>query len=140
MYLIHGSPRHILLLYCCCAENNWITHRMTTATRIKLRVGQKSSITSNHHIDATVQEKNEMDCTKMFLEFLRIKIGYSFYAVVKYSFQIRSVLLYQNGSSMEYFGEMSLILIWNVRIDMLVSVLDTDGWATTKLSDRKKQA
>jgi len=113
---------------------------MTTATRIKLRVGQKSSITSNHHIDATVQEKNEMDCTKMFLEFLRIKIGYSFYAVVKYSFQIRSVLLYQNGSSMEYFGEMSLILIWNVRIDMLVSVLDTDGWATTKLSDRKKQA
>jgi len=81
-----------------------------------------------------------MDCTKMFLEFLRIKIGYSFYAVVKYSFQIRSVLLYQNGSSMEYFGEMSLILIWNVGIDMLVSVLDTDGWATTKLSDRKKQA
>ena len=76
----------------------------------------------------------------MFLEFLRIKIGYSFYAVVKYSFQISSVLLYQNGSSMEYFGEMSLILIWNVRIDMLVSVLDTDGWATTKLSDRKKQA
>jgi len=41
---------------------------------------------------------------------------------------------------MEYFGEMSLILIWNVHIDTLVSVLDTDGWATTKLSDRKKQA
>jgi len=51
----------------------------------------------------------------MFLEFLRIKIGYSFYAVVKYSFQISSVLLYRNGSSMEYFGEMSLILIWNVQ-------------------------
>ena len=48
-------------------------HDISTATYV--RVTQKKTVhDSMHHIDATIQDENEMIVTKMFREFTRLKI------------------------------------------------------------------